>query len=147
MNNEISIETAPSNAGLQGQSSGKRTFGRPWLKGTSGNPSGRRKGSVSLKAALMRTCTKGDCAAIARALVDRCKGGDIVAIRTFAQIIGEWSCGSHAAVEPDAVPGRCVILELPMLEGQDKIDESKVEEWRRKHALALAQQTDGNGAS
>jgi hypothetical protein len=81
------------NAGLQHTSSvlPKRVIGRPFPKGTSGNPSGKRKGEVSITAALKRLVAQGRTAdeiaksivesvtvrkdaAFARLLLDRCDG-------------------------------------------------------------------------
>jgi hypothetical protein len=70
-------------AGLQRESSSrqKKIVGRPWPKGVSGNPSGRRHGSVSLTAALARTLTKKDAEAICLKLISLAKSGDVPALR------------------------------------------------------------------
>ena len=72
----------PLDAGLQHENSKRRKpVGRPWPKGVSGNPSGRRNGSVSLAAALARSLTRKDAEAICRKLIQLCKRGDIPALR------------------------------------------------------------------
>jgi len=74
--------TPPPDAGLQRENSArKRIVGRPWPKGVSGNPSGRRRGSVSLAAALARSLTKRDAEAICRKLISLAKRGDVPALR------------------------------------------------------------------
>lgn len=61
----------------------KRTAGKPWKKGQSGNPAGRRKGSVSLAAALQRLLIKepDKLESVARTLVDAAIAGDVSAAR------------------------------------------------------------------
>ena len=60
----------------QEQRENSKPPGRPWPKGVSGNPGGRRKGAVSLKATLTRALTKADADAIARKLIDGAKAGN-----------------------------------------------------------------------
>src|SRR5262245_44306796 len=84
------------NAALQQESSPtpppkRGIIGRPFKLGQSGNPSGRRKGSVSLKAALMRVLTRRDAERIGRELIERAKSGDVRAVRTLADLLGEIS--------------------------------------------------------
>ena len=67
-------------AGLQRQSS-KRVIGRPFQPGQSGNPTGRRKGSVSPTAALRRALTRADADTIAQKLIRLAKGGDPAALK------------------------------------------------------------------
>lgn len=55
--------------------------GHKWKKGQSGNPSGRRKGTVSLTAALKRTLTPKTLNAIARKLERMALAGDAQAIK------------------------------------------------------------------
>jgi|APCry1669189204_1035204.scaffolds.fasta_scaffold58352_1 Family of unknown function (DUF5681) len=59
----------------------KRVIGRPFPKGTSGNPSGKRPGSVSPTAALKRALTRGDADAIAAKLISCARAGDAAALR------------------------------------------------------------------
>jgi hypothetical protein len=72
-------------AGLQRVNSGPKPTGKPrgkpWPKGTSGNPSGRRRGSASIVAALKRLTTRADAEAVARKLLALAKGGDLQAMR------------------------------------------------------------------
>jgi len=73
-------------AGLQGKSTGGpkrkgRPRGRPWTKGQSGNPSGKRKGCVSLAATLKRLVSRADAEAIAKKLLSLAKTGDLLAMR------------------------------------------------------------------
>jgi Family of unknown function (DUF5681) len=79
------INSITTDAGLQGENSHapppRKVFGRPFKKGQSGNPSGRRKGSVSLTAAVKRNLTRKNADAIARKLIAMAKAGDIVAMR------------------------------------------------------------------
>src|SRR5208283_2708519 len=75
----------PSNAvGLQRNSNAKLhggVTGKGFRPGQSGNPSGKRKGSVSLAAALARSLTRKDAHAICRKLISLCKCGDVPALR------------------------------------------------------------------
>ena len=61
----------------------KTPNGVRWQKGQSGNPAGRRKGSVSLAAALQRLLIKEPdrLESIARTLVDAAIAGDVSAAR------------------------------------------------------------------
>jgi hypothetical protein len=70
-------------AGLQHQCSKpvKRVVGRPFQPGQSGNPSGRRKGSVSPTAALRRALSRSDADAIARRFIRLAKAGDAAAAK------------------------------------------------------------------
>jgi hypothetical protein len=75
-------------AGLQPVSSkpgshatGKRVVGRPWPKGVSGNPSGKRQGTVSLASALKRELTPANASAIARRLIGMARRGNLQAIK------------------------------------------------------------------
>lgn len=81
-------EQPTSPAGLQrvcSEPPKPRVRGRPWPKGMSGNPSGRRKGTVSLTAALKRLLTTEDASAIVRKVVDLAKNGDLRAIELLFQ--------------------------------------------------------------
>ena len=59
----------------------RKVFGRPFAKGTSGNPSGKRKGSVSIAATLRRLLSKEDAQKIAFRLVSLAKAGDLGATK------------------------------------------------------------------
>ena len=74
----------PPDAGLQRDSSeAKRVIGRPFPKGVSGNPSGRRAGSVSPTAALKRILTRADAERIAHSLIALAAKGDPTALRVL----------------------------------------------------------------
>jgi hypothetical protein len=69
---------------------------RRWKKGQSGNPAGRRKGSVSLAAALQRLLTKepDKLESVARTLVDAAIAGDVSAARLlFERLDGSKATG------------------------------------------------------
>jgi len=69
---------------LQRDSNGKRpggVTGKGFRPGRSGNPSGKRKGTVSLAAALVRNLTAEDADAIAQRLISLAKGGDVPALK------------------------------------------------------------------
>ena len=55
--------------------------GRGFIRGVSGNPTGKRKGSVSLAAALARSLTKKDANAICKKLISLCEEGDVPALK------------------------------------------------------------------
>ena len=76
--------TPPPDVGLQRNSNGKSPggiTGKGFRPGQSGNPSGKRKGSVSLAAALARSLTRKDAEAICRKLISLAKRGDVPALR------------------------------------------------------------------
>jgi len=81
----MSESEMPSNAvGLQRKNNRKLrggVTGRGFLPGQSGNPSGRRRGSVNLATALARTLTRKDAVAICRKLISLCIAGDVPALR------------------------------------------------------------------
>ena len=71
-----------ADAGLQHQNSvPPKVIGKPFKPGVSGNPSGRRRGSVSLTATLKKRLTKADARAIADKLIQQAKAGNRDAIR------------------------------------------------------------------
>ncbi len=73
-----------ADVGLQRSSNGKSPggiTGKGFRPGQSGNPSGKRKGSVSLAAALARSLTKKDAQAICRKLISLGKRGDVPALK------------------------------------------------------------------
>ena len=73
----------------QEQRENSKPPGRPWPKGVSGNPGGRRKGAVSLKATLTRALTKADADAIARKLIDGAKAGNTAAAKLLLNHLPE----------------------------------------------------------
>lgn len=50
---------------------------KPWKKGQSGNPSGKRKGTVSIKAALLRNLTPALANKIAKTWLNAAANGDV----------------------------------------------------------------------
>lgn len=64
------------------------TSGR-FVKGRSGNPSGKRKGTVSLRAAIKRALTDEDVDAIAGWLVQQAAAGDLRAVKLLLQFLPE----------------------------------------------------------
>jgi Family of unknown function (DUF5681) len=81
----MSATEMPSNdVGLQRKSNAKQpggVTGKGFRPGESGNPSGKRKGSISLAAALARSLTRKDAEAICRKLISLGKCGDVPALR------------------------------------------------------------------
>lgn len=55
--------------------------GKGFRPGQSGNPSGKRKGTVSLNAALRRTLTRKNAETICRKLIKMAEGGDLAATK------------------------------------------------------------------
>lgn len=73
-----------SDVGLQRNYNGKSPggiTGKGFRPGQSGNPSGKRKGSVSLAAALASSLTKKDAKLISRKLISLGKSGDVPALK------------------------------------------------------------------
>jgi Family of unknown function (DUF5681) len=115
--------------GLQHQNStGKRTIGRPFKKGQSGNSSGRRKGSVSLTARLKSALTLEDASKIVAKLISLAKSGDLGATKLLLDRVDGPLNGPLAIaaantaggivtvfspVDPDAVTGGPIIIEWP----------------------------------
>ena len=77
---EPSPDTEAAGPGLQRENSGK-VRGRPFVKGQSGNPNGRRKGTVSPTAALRRILSRTDAERIARTVIDAAADGDLQATK------------------------------------------------------------------
>jgi len=76
-----------SGVGLQGNGSWKvpgGSTGKGFRPGRSGNPSGKRKGCVSLAAALARSLTREDAEEICRKLIALCKDGDMAALKLLS---------------------------------------------------------------
>ena len=76
-------------AGLQHENSGKKVIGKPFAPGVSGNPSGRRRGSVSLTATLKKRLTKADARAIADKLIQQAKTGNRNVVRVILERCGD----------------------------------------------------------
>jgi hypothetical protein len=62
-------------------STAKKQRGRPFRKGVSGNPAGRKPGSKNYSTILLRAIAADDMTAIAKALVARARGGDTTAAK------------------------------------------------------------------
>lgn len=79
--------------GLQRESNaGKKpggVTGKGFMPGKSGNPSGRRKGSVSLLAAMKRELTHESAGDIARKVIRMAKAGNLEAAKLVLSWIGE----------------------------------------------------------
>ena len=102
--NALPQPAQPADAGLQQTSSEpkRRVFGRPFQPGQSGNPTGRRRGSVSLRSAIKRALTQADADAIARALIQNAKDGGVQSTKLLldhlpdppddpiARLLGHW---------------------------------------------------------
>ena len=65
----------------QRENSAPKARGRPFRPGQSGNPAGRRKGTVSLKAALKRNLTRRDANLIAQKLIALAMRGSVGATK------------------------------------------------------------------
>ena len=81
MNNSPQPSPLPTAQEQRKNSIARRVVGRPFRPGQSGNPGGRRRGTVSVKAALKRVLTKGDADAIARRLIASAKKGNTAATK------------------------------------------------------------------
>ena len=91
-----------------------------WQKGVSGNPAGRRKGSVSLAAALQRLLVKepGKLESVARTLVDAAIAGDVSAARLlFERLDGHKGTGFFN-ISVDASDRRSVVSVSPQVLGE-----------------------------
>jgi hypothetical protein len=101
-----------ADAGLQQEkSTPPKVIGKPFPPGVSGNPSGRRRGSVSLTATLKRILTKGDANAICFKLISQAKAGNHQAQRLIMEL-----CGDEAPLKMAvdiAAPAPQVVLHLP----------------------------------
>ena len=74
------MNDASDHVGLQPGSNGKLLggiTGKGFMPGRSGNPTGKRKGCVSLTATLKRNLRHGDARAIIRKLVNMARTGDL----------------------------------------------------------------------
>ena len=93
---------------------------RRWKKGVSGNPAGRRKGSVSLAAALQRLLTKepDKLESVARTLVDAAIAGDVAAARLlFDRLDGHKPTGFFS-VHVDNSDRRSFVTVSPQVLGE-----------------------------
>jgi hypothetical protein len=101
-----------SHAGLQRVSSRPRkVVGRPFPKGVSGNPSGKRKGTVSLTASLKRLLSRDDAERIAKRLVALAKAGDLQAVKLLLDRIDGPQTGPLAIATATAQAGSEVLPE------------------------------------
>lgn len=114
--NTVAQAPEAADVGLQQVNSAPRpkVVGRPFKPGQSGNPSGRRRGSVSLRSAIMRQLSSENCNRIASVLVRKAASGDLAAVRTLLQAIGEWQSTVH--MHQDApLPARDVSIDMEAL--------------------------------
>jgi len=101
-----------------------------WKKGQSGNPAGRRKGSVSLAAALQRLLVNepDKLESIARTLVDAAIAGDVSAARLlFERLDGHKSTG-FLAVHVDNSDRRTAVTVSPQVLAEIAESRRKYEE-------------------
>jgi hypothetical protein len=85
--------------GLQAKSKAHR-----WKKGQSGNPSGKRKGTVSLAATISRNLTPKTANAIVKKLFTMAKAGDIQAIKLVLERIDGKPVERHELSGPAGGP-------------------------------------------
>lgn len=90
-------------------STGKRAIGRPFKPGQSGNPSGKRTGTISLRASFQRVATQADADAMMKAVLDKAKGGDLKAFELCAQLSGEIRKNGHHW-EPPIIDAKPVVV-------------------------------------
>jgi hypothetical protein len=69
----------PPAGGLDADNTPPRQRGRPWPKGTSGNPTGPRTGSRNKATLALDALAAGEASDVLRAMVDRAKAGDVSA--------------------------------------------------------------------
>ena len=104
--------TTPADAGLQHHNSAPaKVIGKPFPPGVSGNPSGRRRGSVSLKATLKSRLTKTEANAICDKLISQARAGNHQAQRLILENCGD-EMPLHVSVGFAATAPQ-VILTLP----------------------------------
>jgi len=101
--------------------------GRKWVKGESGNPAGKRKGTVSLAAALKRLLLKEPHLVdqIARTLVDGALAGDVSMARLLFERVDGHKANPFFSVTVDASDRRAVSISPQVL--------SEIAESRRKY--------------
>lgn len=106
----------------------KTPVGVRWQKGQSGNPAGRRKGSVSLAAALQRLLIKepDKLESVARTLVDAAIAGDVSAARLLFERLDGHKPTGFFSLHVDASDRRMAISVSPQVL-------SEIAESRRKY--------------
>jgi len=115
------------NDGAIQQTGRRKPPGKPWQKGQSGNPAGKRKGTVSLAAAIKRLLLaepdKVD--AIARTLVDGAIAGDVAMARLLFERVDGHKSNPFFSVTVDASDRRAVSVSPQVL--------AEIAESRRKY--------------
>jgi hypothetical protein len=88
---------------------------------------------------LQRVATRADLEQIARRLLSDAKRGGVRSTRIVCELLGDLGGrGTSVVVEaPIQMAQQCVVVELPVLEGQAEIDERAVAAWRERHAAKL----------
>lgn len=110
-----------------------------WQKGQSGNPAGRRKGSVSLAAALQRLLTKepDKIDAIARTLVEAAIAGDVSATRLLFERLDGHKATGFFNINVDASDRRTAVTVSPQILGE-------IAEARRRYETTILCPTSPN---
>jgi hypothetical protein len=93
---------------------------RLWKKGESGNPAGRRKGSVSLAAAVQRLLIKEPqlIDSVARTIVNAAIAGDVAAARLLFERLDGHKPTGFFAVNIDASDRRTAVNISPQVLGE-----------------------------
>jgi hypothetical protein len=112
----------------------KAPTGVRWKKGQSGNPAGRRKGSVSLAAALQRLLTKEPekLESVARTLVDAAIAGDVSAARLLFERLDGSKATGFFSVNIDNSDRRSVVTVSPQILSEIAESRRKYEEQNAK---------------
>jgi hypothetical protein len=108
--------TTAGDTGLQRESSKKKVPGRPWKPGQSGNPTGKRKATLSPTAALKRSLTRTDLECIIAKLIGQAKAGDRYAMRIlFDRVDGPLNLGNIAiaAIQQPVAEPRAIAMVWP----------------------------------
>jgi hypothetical protein len=107
---------------------------RRWKKGQSGNPAGRRKGSVSLAAALQRLLTKepDKLESVARTLVDAAIAGDVSAARLLFERLDGSKATGFFSVNIDNSDRRTAVTVSPQILSEIAESRRKYEEQNAK---------------
>jgi hypothetical protein len=107
---------------------------RRWKKGQSGNPAGRRKGSVSLAAALQRLLTKEPekLESVARTLVDAAIAGDVSAARLLFERLDGSKATGFFSVNIDNSDRRTAVTVSPQILSEIAESRRKYEEQNAK---------------
>ena len=113
---------------------GERVASYRWKKGVSGNPAGRRKGSVSLAAALQRLLKKEPqkLESVARTLVDAAIAGDVSAARLLFERLDGHRASGFFSVHVDNSDRRSVFTVSPQVLGE-------IAEARRRYEEKICQ--------